>query len=341
VFAKKHESACEKRGGCNASARCVGLDFDVKTYLQELRKRLPYVPPIPVEELKSLHKTQDHKGIVRLIKRAMNIADVTFQVHMVPPGAANKGEHKDAPAWVELPHDMPFYGTQPFKELTIKMFFRKEFFEQAYDEAAAAVAHELSHVVLESIRHPLRGCERVVDLTAMFLGFSSLYASACYKEQRLGHTIKIKKLGYLSREELQLADQILAQGTQTPPPFGTHSHDEYTETHKPPHGEYTETYKPRPKKQAAKPPEVSRCKECGRRLPEPITTRTTRFVSANPLLWSAFGGSLIIGAIVFLDRYWPIISSLWSVHPSCAHGSIAPSLEGTTLPLSPPIENLV
>jgi hypothetical protein len=72
VFAKKHESACEKRGGCNASARCVGLDFDVKTYLQELRKRLPYVPPIPVEELKSLHKTQDHKGIVRLIKvRAM------------------------------------------------------------------------------------------------------------------------------------------------------------------------------------------------------------------------------------------------------------------------------
>jgi hypothetical protein len=55
-------------------------------------------------------------------------------------GAANKGEHKDAPAWVELPRDMPFHGTQPFKELTIKMFFRKEFFEQAYDEAAVAVA---------------------------------------------------------------------------------------------------------------------------------------------------------------------------------------------------------
>ena len=55
-------------------------------------------------------------------KLAMNIADVTFQVHMVPPGAANKEEYKDAPAWVELPRDMPFYGTQPFKELTFHDF---------------------------------------------------------------------------------------------------------------------------------------------------------------------------------------------------------------------------
>jgi hypothetical protein len=115
-----------------------------------------------VDDLKSLHKTQDPKGIVRLIKRAMNIEDVTFQVFWVPPGAANKGEHKDSPAWIELPLDMPHYGTQAFKELTIKMFFRKEFFEQAYDEAAAAVAHELSHIVLESTRHPLRSCEKVV-----------------------------------------------------------------------------------------------------------------------------------------------------------------------------------
>jgi hypothetical protein len=31
MFAE-HESACEKRGGCKASAGCVVLDFDVKTY---------------------------------------------------------------------------------------------------------------------------------------------------------------------------------------------------------------------------------------------------------------------------------------------------------------------
>ena len=41
MFAEKHESACKKRGGCKASAGCVGLDFDVKTYLQGFEKTFP------------------------------------------------------------------------------------------------------------------------------------------------------------------------------------------------------------------------------------------------------------------------------------------------------------
>ena len=41
----------------------------------------------------------------------MNIEDITFQVFWVPAGAANKGETRDWPAWVELPSDMPFFGT--------------------------------------------------------------------------------------------------------------------------------------------------------------------------------------------------------------------------------------
>lgn len=106
---------------------------------------------------------------------------------------------------------MPYYCTQSFKELTIKMYFRKGIFEEAYDVAAAAVAHEFSHVVLESTRHPFRKCEKVVDLTAMLLGFSRVHGAACYKEQRLGNTIGIKKTGYLSREEVQIVNQTLAQ----------------------------------------------------------------------------------------------------------------------------------
>ena len=213
MFAR-HEMACNERGGCKASARCIVSDFDVRKYLQELRKTLPYVPPIFTEDLKYLHETQDHKGMVRLIKRAMNIADVTVEVFWVPPGAANNGEHRDSPAWIELPSEMPTYGTKSFKELTIKMFFRKEFFEQAYDQAAVTVAHEFSHVVLESTRSPLQNCERAVDLTAMLLGFSRLYEAACYKEQRFGNTIKIKQIGYLCREEVQLVNQILPHPQQ-------------------------------------------------------------------------------------------------------------------------------
>jgi hypothetical protein len=124
----EHQKACATKGGCKTSSSGGRLDFNVGTFLHEVR--LPYVPPIPADGIKSLHKAQDYKGIVRLIKRAMNIEDVTFQVVWVPHGSANKGEHKDSPAWVELPTDMPLYGTKAFKDMTIKMYFRKEFFER-------------------------------------------------------------------------------------------------------------------------------------------------------------------------------------------------------------------
>jgi hypothetical protein len=186
-------------------------ELDVKKYLHQLQQKLPRVPPLSVRAIKSLHKAQDYKGIVRLIKRAMNIEDVTFLVVWVPDGAVNKGKQKDAPAWVEMPSEMPSYGSKAFKDITMKIFFRKSFFEQAYDEAAVAVAHELSHVVLESIQHPLRKKEKAVDLAAMLLGFRRLYKSACYKERRLGNTLRIKTLGYLSRQETQIANHFLAR----------------------------------------------------------------------------------------------------------------------------------
>jgi hypothetical protein len=185
--------------------------FDVKKYLHQLQQLLPYVPPISERTIKSLHKAQDYKGIIRLIKRAMNIEDVIFVVHWVPTGAANKGKHKDAVAWVEMPHNMPRYGSAAFKEMKINMYFRRSFFEQAYDQAAIVVAHEFSHVVLESIEHPLRRCEKAVDLTAMLLGFRQLCRTACYKEWRTGNRIESVTLGYLTTQEVERANQILIE----------------------------------------------------------------------------------------------------------------------------------
>jgi hypothetical protein len=100
----------------------------------------------------------------------MNV-EVKLRVGWVNSG----GENKDAPAWVQLPHNMPPYGSTAFKDLTITMFIRKSFLERSkYDQAAITAAHELSHIVLESINHPLRREEKAVDLTAMLLGFRKL-----------------------------------------------------------------------------------------------------------------------------------------------------------------------
>src|SRR5216683_8318723 len=97
-------------------------NIDVKNYLDELKRVLPYVQPISAGPLKALHAAQDYKGMVQLIKKAMNIADVTFLVFWVTEGAAPQSHHQRAPAWIllpMLPDRLPFYGTKEFKETSL------------------------------------------------------------------------------------------------------------------------------------------------------------------------------------------------------------------------------
>lgn len=174
-------------------------DIDVAYVIAQLRQHLPCVRPMPVGKLRVLHRSRDYEGMVRLIRSAMNI-EVRLLVGWVNSGGP-EGMAK-APAWIEMPAKMPFFGSSEFKMLSIRMFLRKEFLEaNTYDKIAIAIAHELSHLVLDSIHHPLRKEEKAVDLTAMLLGFSRLYMSAA-------HTSK-GTLGYLTSSELSAAVRIL------------------------------------------------------------------------------------------------------------------------------------
>jgi hypothetical protein len=171
-------------------------DIDIASSIKQLRRHLPHVPPISVRKLKALHGARDYEGMVRLIRSAMNL-EVRLLIGWVNSGGSKEMTH--APAWVEMPVSMPYYGTAEFKELSIKVFIRKDFLENRYDKVAIAIAHELSHIVLDSIHHPLRREEKAVDLTAMLLGFSRLYMIAA-------HTSK-SKLGYLTLAELKVASE--------------------------------------------------------------------------------------------------------------------------------------
>jgi hypothetical protein len=156
-----------------------------------------------VQALKALHSAGDYGGMVQLIRRTMNV-QVNLKLVWTSSGS------EDVPAWIEMPKDMPFYGSKEFHELTVTMTIRKQFMASStYDRAAIAVAHEFSHVVLNSLRHPLRNCEKAVDLTAMVLGFSALYASGGYTETRIGNTIRQSQLGYLTSDELRAARRLL------------------------------------------------------------------------------------------------------------------------------------
>jgi hypothetical protein len=71
----------------------------------------------------------------------------------------------------------------------------------ALNQFSQAGISSIRSLILESIHHPLRKEEKVVDLTAMLLGFSRLYMTAA-------HT-KDSKLGYLTPSELETAVHIL------------------------------------------------------------------------------------------------------------------------------------
>ncbi len=183
------------------------VDIDVKVYVDKLRQQLPYVPPVAVKKIKALHKKGDLGTLVRVIRSTMNV-DVRLTVHWTsgPPPTP------DAPAWIRFPKDMPHYGTPAFRDLKLDMFIMKPFAETAsYGQFAVMIAHELSHVVLESIKHPLRTEEKAVDLTAMLLGFSGLYYSAAYTVHSVDffNNPTWRRLGYLSPKELQSASRIL------------------------------------------------------------------------------------------------------------------------------------
>jgi hypothetical protein len=136
----------------------------------------------------------------------MNVG-VRLTVHWTdgPPQVQN------ALAWVSIPEKMPYYVTPAFKELTLHISILKSFRDRsAHDEFAIAVAHELSHVVLESIQHPLRKEEKAVDLTAMLLGFSYMYRLASHTRRYIGnHRFQTTQLGYLNSEDMDAACRIL------------------------------------------------------------------------------------------------------------------------------------
>ena len=183
-------------------------DIDVKRYIDQLRRALPYVQPINARQLALLHSQRDYEGMVRQIRAAMNV-QARLRIGWVNKGGPQNMQN--APAWVRLPERMPYYGTPEFKNTTIEIYVRKPFVdENSYAKVAIAIAHELSHVVLESIGHPLRKEEKAVDLTAMLLGFSQLYVVAAHTQRPItSETTKHESLGYLSATEIKIANRTM------------------------------------------------------------------------------------------------------------------------------------
>jgi hypothetical protein len=86
------------------------------------------------------------------------------------------------------------------------VFLRKAFLlKYKFEHVVMAIAHELSHIVLFRIRHPLEEVEVAVDLTAMLLGYGEFY----FIGFELLRTEHLGSLGYLTGNEIRYAVQFV------------------------------------------------------------------------------------------------------------------------------------
>lgn len=180
-------------------------------------------PPADPKPLKDLYDAKRYTDLIRYIKNSLSLK-VDLRVAYVasggPPGA---------PAWVIMPQPMPMYGTKAHEHTVVTVYFRKEFVErESFARVVAAIAHELSHIVLDGCDHPLKRDEKAVDLTAMVLGYRNFIldcesnAKLSFSELRSnpkrffeqilallrGERIYMR-LGYLSTEEAEYALEII------------------------------------------------------------------------------------------------------------------------------------
>jgi hypothetical protein len=197
----------------------------VRNHLVQLLNSFGSVtPPIDPAILRTLYDRRDYAAMLGWIKNTMRL-DLRVGLRIV------KSPQPSAPMWIETPANMPPYGTSAFRNTRVIVNVRQDLLEtKPFGWVVAGFAHELSHVVLFPIGHPLQHEEKAVDLTAMVLGYPAFVESAevTVTEGWLSSIImalllaplgmmlwagtskRTTRLGYLTRSEAAFARSLLA-----------------------------------------------------------------------------------------------------------------------------------
>lgn len=122
-------------------------------------------------------------------------------------------------AQVDIPANLPFYGSSELTRFPINVRIS----EDCKDDPAAFIpvmAHELSHVLLYSLRFKEKDNEYYTDLTAMILGFSEVMKDAqdlitkidTTQQGNTFHQVVHKsKYGYLTDEQFKFATNRIGE----------------------------------------------------------------------------------------------------------------------------------
>ncbi len=175
--------------------------------------------PIPAEPLVQLHKAGQAQQLVKTIGNLMGLPvefrlsvaskDVRFHGHyLVKTDRTGRGV-EGIEAQVAIPADLPLYGSAELRRYPVKVIIGPGFNSGPPETAITILAHELSHVLLHSLRHPQRESEAFTDLVPLVLGFIEIVqrgriVSSVSREAGASRTTTTT-YGYLSDAEFSAA----------------------------------------------------------------------------------------------------------------------------------------
>lgn len=161
----------------------------IKDYIRQLVPALGGVhTPVEPTKLRHLFDAKDYAGMLAEIQRTMRLhCKVQLIEEEYPPEFS-----KTKGAWVHIPRSLPSYDDSAFAQACILVCINKKspFFPFPFECLVALMAHELAHIILRAIQHPLQYSEEATDLTAMILGYANFFTDCLDRPVFLRDSIK-------------------------------------------------------------------------------------------------------------------------------------------------------
>jgi len=83
------------------------------------------------------------------------------------------------PMGILIPPNIPIYGTPNFHRLQLRLLINRNIFKKSFDMFIVGVAHEMSHVLLDSTYNPWHESEKATDILVLIHGFMEVSERIC------------------------------------------------------------------------------------------------------------------------------------------------------------------
>jgi len=191
----------------------------VTSHLHEFQRVIGFKDYMDVGRWVDMYQARDYLKLCRAIGAQMKLpneialeeatASTPFRTYaMSPTDEAGRGT-QGIVAQVTIPENLPIYGTPAFAAHIIRITTGDAIGKIPAETAIAIIAHELSHILLHSLRHHDRDSEKCTDLVPIALGFANIVRSGrvVTTSTRAGNvtTTLTTTYGYLSDAEFEEA----------------------------------------------------------------------------------------------------------------------------------------